>query len=233
MDKYDGTRIGRQELDAEILDDMPGALWTRDMLERAYLRPYAGTIFPIDDFSRIVVGVDPAVSTNPWSDETGIIVVGTRASDDHLVVIADESGRYTPSQWAEKAVSLSRRFHADKIIAEANQGGDMVASTLRAVDPNISIKLVRATKGKFVRAEPVSALYERQIVHHLGSFPQLEDQMCQFTRDMDREKLQFSPDRADALVWAITELKVADGDGTAIIDYYRRLKPPEAPGEKK
>lgn len=219
--KYEGTRLGRQELDAEILLDMPGALWTRETLERAYLRvPDEGV--PLDLFSRIIVAIDPAVSNNEGSDETGIMVVGLRKADDHVCVIADESGRYSPTEWAQKAVALYRRFKADRIIAEVNQGGDMVESTIRMVDPNLPYKGVHASKGKVTRAEPVSALYEQGVVHHFGSFPVLEDQMSQFTADFDKRIMGFSPDRVDALVWGITELKIEPGDGTAIIDFYRK-----------
>lgn len=221
LKKYEGTRLGRQELDAEILLDMPGALWTRDILERAYLSvPPEGV--PLDIFSRIVVALDPAISNEDGSDETGIVVAGIRKSDDHVCVLEDASGRYTPIDWARKAVVLYRRWHADRIVAEINQGGDMVETTLRMVDPNIPYKGVHATKGKVTRAEPVSALYEQGVVHHFGSFPILEDQMSQFTSDFDKKIMGFSPDRVDALVWALTELKIELGDGTAIIDFYRK-----------
>lgn len=220
--KYEGTRLGRQELEAEILLDTPGALWTRSMLEAAYLRPVDGDEFPKHLFSRIVVAVDPAVSNEEGSDETGIVVAGIRASDDHVVVIDDQSGRYSPTEWAQKAVFLFRKFSADRIVAEVNQGGDMVETTIRMIDPNVPYKGVHASKGKVARAEPVSALYEKNWVHHLGSFPVLEDQMSQFTRDFDKKIMGFSPDRVDALVWAITELKIDIGDGTAIIDFYRK-----------
>ena len=220
-DKYEGTRLGRQELDAEILDDMPGALWTRSMLESAYIRPPQDGVVPLSSFSRIVVAIDPAVSSNPWSDETGIIVAGVRASDSHVVVLEDASGIMTPMQWSRKVVDLYNKYKADRVVAEANQGGDMIEFTLKASDPNIPVRLVHATKGKFVRAEPVSVLYEKMIVHHMGSFPVLEDQMCQFVRDLDRGSSEFSPDRVDALVWGLTELKIDYGDGTALIDFYR------------
>lgn len=220
--KYEGTRLGRQELEAEILMDTPGALWTRDMIERAYLRPYELDSFPVELFSRIVVAIDPAVSNNEGSDETGIVVAGIRKSDDHVVVIEDGSDKMSPTQWAQKAVMLYHKYSADRIVAEVNQGGDMVETTLRMINPNIPYKAVHASKGKVARAEPVSALYEQNRVHHLGSFAQLEDQMSQFIRDFDTKMMGFSPDRVDALVWAITELKIDIGDGTAIIDFYRK-----------
>jgi phage terminase large subunit-like protein len=220
-DKYEGTRLGRQELDAEVLDDMPGALWTRAMLEQCYVKPKDGGHIDLDMFSRIVIGVDPAVSTNPWSDETGIVVVGIRESNNKCVVLEDASGQMNPTNWAFKVHELYKKYRADKVVAEANQGGDLVEFVLKTHNESMAVRLVHATKGKYVRAEPVSLLYEKGYVEHLGSFPVLEDQMCQFTRDMDRDKLQFSPDHADALVWAITELKIDYGDGTAIIDYYK------------
>jgi phage terminase large subunit-like protein len=221
LKKYEGTRLGRQELDAEILLDMPGALWTRDIIERAYLSvPPEGV--PLDIFSRVVVAIDPAVSNEEGSDETGIVVAGIRKSDDHVCVLEDASGRYAPIEWARKAVALYRRWQADRIVAEVNQGGDMVETTLRMVDPNIPYKKVHASKGKVTRAEPVSALYEQGVVHHFGGFPVLEDQMSQFTSDFDKTIMGFSPDRVDALVWALTELKIELGDGTAIIDFYRK-----------
>ena len=128
----------------------------------------------------------------------------------------------SPIQWAQKAISLLRKYRGDRIVAEVNQGGDMVETTIRTVDENAPYKAVHASKGKVTRAEPVSALYEQGRVHHMGSFAALEDQMSQFTRDFDKKIMGFSPDRVDALVWAITELKIDTGDGTAIIDYYRK-----------
>ena len=219
--KYEGTRLGRQELDAEILMDMPGALWTRELLERAYMKVPDGGI-PLDIFSRIVVAIDPAVSNNEGSDETGIIAAGVRSSDQHMIVLEDASGRYSPIQWATKAIELYKKYHADRIIAEVNNGGDLVENTIRMVDANVPYKAVRASKGKIARAEPISALYERNLVHHCGSFAILEDQMSQLTSDFDKRIMGFSPDRVDALVWAGHELKISAGDGTAIIDFYRQ-----------
>lgn len=219
--KYEGTRLGRQELDAEILMDTPGALWTRDMLDKCHVR-YPEP-FPLHLFSRIVVAVDPAVTNTEGSDETGIIVVGALLANDNCVVIEDATMRGSPMEWATKAVALYRKYSADRLVAEINQGGDMVETTVRMVDPNISYKGVRASKGKVTRAEPVSALYEQGRVQHAGSFPELEDQMTQFTRDFDVDMMGFSPDRVDALVWGLTELKIDMGDGTSIIDFYKRL----------
>jgi predicted phage terminase large subunit-like protein len=178
--RYEGTRLGRQELN-------------RDRLEQA------------PELRRVVVAIDPAASNNEGSDETGIIVAG-RGEDKHLYVIEDLSGRYQPHEWARKAIQAYRRHKADRIVAEVNNGGQMVEATLRAVDPRVSFKAVHASRGKVVRAEPIAALYEKREVHHVGSFATLEDQMCAFTTDFDRGRAGYSPDRVDGLVWALTEL---------------------------
>ena len=212
--RYEGTRLGRQELEAELLDDVPGALWTRGRIEAVRV-----TVAPA--LRRIVVAIDPAASSGEDADETGIIVAGL-GEDGHGYVLDDASGRLPPQGWAERAVALYRHHQADRIVAEVNNGGDMVEATLRMVDASASFKPVRASRGKAVRAEPVAALYEQGRVHHVGAFPALEDQMCAFAADFDRAKAGYSPDRLDALVWALTELMVAP-DGAAIIDYYRGL----------
>jgi phage terminase large subunit-like protein len=169
--RYEGTRLGRQELDAELLTDTPGALWTRDMIEAARIDPNAAPAM-----RRIVVAIDPAVSSGEDSDETGIIVAGL-GFDDKGYVLEDLSGRYSPTEWASTAVRAYHRHKADRIVAEVNQGGAMVESTVRVVDPNVSYKAVHAWRGKVVRAEPVSALYEQKHVHHVGAFPALEDRL--------------------------------------------------------
>ncbi|GGI24135.1 DNA-packaging protein [Bradyrhizobium guangdongense] len=198
--RYGGTRLGRQEIEGEVLTDTPGALWQMDWLDR-------DRVSRAPELRRIVVAIDPAISTNEGSDETGIIVVGI-GGDRHGYVLEDLSGRYQPHEWATIAVAAYSRHKADRIVGEKNQGGDMVQSTIRMVDPNVSFKPVHASKGKFVRAEPVSALYEQRKVHHVGSFPQLEDQLCTFTSDFDRGRSGYSPDRLDALVWGLSELMV-------------------------
>ena len=203
--KYEGTRLGRQELDGEILTDKPGALWTLTGLERTR----AGETLP--DMQRIVVAVDPPVSSKEGADECGIVVAGL-GSDGHGYVLADESERgLDPRQWAEKAIAAYVVHGADRIVAEANQGGEMVSTVLRQVDGNVPVKLVHATRGKYLRAEPVSALYAQGRVHHSGVFKVLEDQMTDFTADFDRSKSGYSPDRLDALVWALTELMLGPG----------------------
>jgi phage terminase large subunit-like protein len=159
------------------------------------------------ELRRIVVAIDPAVTSGDEADETGIIVAGVDANK-HGYVLADLSGRYAPSEWAEKAIKAYRDWKADRIIGETNNGGEMIENTLRMVDPNASFKAVHASRGKITRAEPISALYEQHRVHHVGFLATLEDQMCDFTSDFDRSRSGYSPDRVDALVWALTELIV-------------------------
>jgi phage terminase large subunit-like protein len=200
-DRYGGTRLGRQELEGELLEDIPGALWTRTNIDNNR-RPQAPA-----DLQRIVVAVDPAVSSEEGSDETGIVCVGVSRDADGYnrgYVLADRSVRGSPDEWARAAVALFREFEADRIVAEKNQGGEMVESVIRAVDRNVPISLVHASRGKLVRAEPVSALYEQNRVHHIGRFDELEDQMCTFSADYDR--VHGSPDRMDALVWGLSFL---------------------------
>ena len=196
--RYEGTRLGRQELNAELLDDVQGALWSRDLIEAA--RVPADT--PID-LQRIVVAIDPAISVGEESDETGIIVAGL-GWDDRGYVLEDLSGKYSPTEWATKAIAAYRRWRADRIVAEVNQGGEMVTNTLRVVDPNAPVRTVHAKRGKLIRAEPVSALYEQRRVHHVGSFDELEDQLCTFAPGVTD-----SPDRLDAFVYALSDLMVA------------------------
>lgn len=201
ISRYEGTRIGRQELMAEILDEVPGALWNRTQIENLRLKEVPVGVKVL----RMVVAIDPAISTNENSNETGI-VVAAKGDNGHFYVFADRSGIYSPEEWAREAVAQFDLHKADRVIGESNQGGDMVERTLRTIRQNLPITLVHASRGKVTRAEPISALYEQGRVHHIGSFPQLEDQQCQFTPDFDRTKMGYSPDRVDALVWALTEL---------------------------
>ena len=195
--RYEGTRLGRQELLAEMLDDVPGALWTRKMVDD--LRVSAAP-----SLQRIVVAVDPAVTSGDNSDLTGIVVAGL-GSDGHGYVLEDLTCKMTPDGWARRAVGAFHSWKADRMIAEVNQGGDLVERIVRTVDPNVSYKSVHASRGKRVRAEPVSALYEQGKVHHVGAgLTDLEDQMCQFTPT----GFDGSPDRVDALVYALTELDI-------------------------
>jgi phage terminase large subunit-like protein len=198
IDRYKGTRLGRQELDAEILDDVPGALWSRRSLDEARV----STAPPL---ARIVVGVDPAATSGEAANETGIVVMGI-AKSNQAFVLEDWSMRGSPDEWARKAVAAYRKHSADAIIAECNQGGEMVTAVIRSV-ADVPVKLVRATRGKYVRAEPISALYEQGRVHHVGTLPTLEDQMISFTPERAADRSDgYSPDRVDALVWAATEL---------------------------
>ena len=196
--KYGGTRLGRQELDGELLEDTVGALWKRSWLDR-------DRVDTAPDLTRIVVAVDPAVSSHEGSDLTGIIVAG-RARDGQIYVLSDVSDRMSPSEWARRAIGAYEVWKADRIVAEKNQGGDLVENTLRNINSRIPFKAVHASRGKVTRAEPVSTLYEQGRVHHVGTFHQLEDQMCAFTSDFDRSTAGYSPDRVDALVWALTEI---------------------------
>lgn len=179
--------------------DAEGALWTRRMIGRLAECPKR------DQIQRIVVAIDPAISSQPGSNETGIIVAGLDSQGRGLV-LEDESGVYTPEEWSRRAVALYKAWGASTIVYEANQGGDMVASTLRAKMPNAPVQAVRATQGKYLRAEPIAALYELERVYHVGVFDRLEDQMCSFTPDFDRKASGYSPDRVDALAWALTAL---------------------------
>lgn len=198
IDRYRGTRLGRQELNAEMLEDIPGALWSRRSLDESRVGKAPNLI-------RVVVGVDPAASSGEASNENGIIV-GGMAEDGQAYVLEDWSLRGSPDEWARKAVAAFRRHDADAIIAECNQGGEMVAQVIKSV-ADVPVKLVRATRGKYVRAEPVSALYEQGRVHHVGAFAELEDQMISFTPERAADRSDgYSPDRVDALVWMLTEL---------------------------
>jgi phage terminase large subunit-like protein len=203
MRKYAGTRLGRQEIYAEILDDVPGALWQRAVIDADRVKPW-----DVPPLIRIVVAIDPAVTSGEDSDETGIIAAGIDANG-HGYILEDGSGRYAPHEWAANAIAIYQARGADRIVGEVNNGGDMVEGTIRVVNPNVSYKGVHAHKGKFIRAEPASALYEQHRVHHVGAFGPLEDQMCAFTQDFDRTA-GYSPDRMDALVWALTELMLEE-----------------------
>ena len=202
-DLYAGTSLGRQELEGEIVDASEGALWTRERLERGR------AITP--PMSRVVVAIDPATTKKADSDETGIITAGLGINGQGYV-LADDSLKGHPVEWARAAVEAYHTHKADRIVAEANQGGEMVEYTIRTVDPNVPITLVHASRGKRTRAEPVAALYEQDRVHHAmgASLALLEDQMCQWSASDGED----SPDRLDALVWAITELMLGSPWGS-------------------
>lgn len=191
--RYEGTDVGRQEIYAELLEEAQDALWRRDWIARVETPP---------DFNRIVVAIDPAMSSRPDSDETGIIVAG---ADEDLrgYVLEDASGRMSPDEWARRAISLYDRYSASRIIGERNNGGDLVGSVLKTASGgrSLPIRLVNASVGKYARAEPVAALYQQGRVFHAGSFPKLEDQLCTW-----EPGASTSPDRMDALVWALSDL---------------------------
>jgi len=194
--QYEGTRLGRQELFAELLVDTPGALWTQDLIDRHRVREA-----PM--LQRVVVAIDPAVTAGEDSDSTGIIAAGL-AANGHVYVLHDRTCRVSPDAWARRAVDLYDEVEGDRIVAEVNNGGDLVETVLRTVDPSVPVRKVHASRGKRVRAEPVAALYEQGRVHHVGAeLADLEDELTTWTVDAPE-----SPDRLDALVWAITELAV-------------------------
>ena len=197
---FEGTRFGQQEIYADILDDAPGALWSRENIE-AYR--VSGDSVRGKVYDRVVVAVDPATTVTEQSDETGIIVAGR--DGDEAWVLQDASGQLKPEQWANRVVSLYHSWDADVVVAEQNQGGDMVKHTIQVYDPSVKVVLVRASKGKLTRAEPVSTLYEKGFVHHVGVFQQLEQQMTSW-----EPGLEDSPDRLDAMVWAMTDLLVGN-----------------------
>lgn len=194
---YDGTRLGRQELFAELLEEAEGALWSRDMIEKARHKG------DVPEMARIVVAVDPAITATEESNETGIIGAGL-GRDGKGYVLADRSGRHTPAGWAREAIKLYRDLGADRVVAEGNQGGEMVRHTIETEWKAAPVTIVHAHRGKQARAEPVAALYEQGKVRHAGSFQELEDQMVNW------EPLSGlpSPDRLDAHVWAFTDLMV-------------------------
>lgn len=222
--RYQGTRLGRQELDGALIEDRPDALWRRDMIE-------ARRVTEAPPLTRIVVAIDPPVTSGASADACGIVAAG-RAEDGRAYVLADATAQgLSPLDWARAAVRLYDSLEADCIVAEVNQGGELVREMLRHVTPdmraqpaeahawrhgaaprpmarNVPVRMVRATRGKFVRAEPVAALYERGLVAHVGVWPELEDQMCDFSPGGVSDRR--SPDRVDALVWALTELMLGE-----------------------
>jgi phage terminase large subunit-like protein len=195
--RYAGTRMGRQELDGELIEDRPDALWSRALIETCrVVEPPA--------LSKIVVAIDPPGTSRKGADACGIVAVG-RAESGWFYVLEDASAAgLSPSAWASKAVALYRRLNANNIVAEVNMGGEMVRAVLREVDHTVPLKEVHATRGKYLRAEPVAALYEQGKVKHVGCFPDLEDEMCDF--GVEGLSSGRSPDRLDAMVWGITSL---------------------------
>lgn len=200
---YEGTRFGRQEIYAEILDDVPGALWTRRNLDDY-------RVMEAPALERVVIGLDPPATSGEDANEAGIVAAGMARNKDghpHGYTLDDWSMRGSPDEWGRRAVAMYHRFDADRIVAESNQGGEMVEHVIRSIDRDVPVTLVHATRGKYVRAEPISALYEQGRVHHVGTFPELEDQMVSFTPENASDRSRgLSPDRTDALVWAYTNL---------------------------
>jgi phage terminase large subunit-like protein len=200
--RYKGRAIGRQELFAEIIEETPGALWTGALLERQRVAPEATP----KEFAEIVVAVDPPARSGSKSDECGLIVAA-KAENGLLYVLADLTSQgETPGAWGARVGAAFRGFKANRVVAEINNGGDMVTEVLRQSEPNLPVHAVHATRGKFLRAEPIAAAYERGLVFHAGTFMKLEDQLCALTPDFDRRAAGSSPDRADALVWALADL---------------------------
>lgn len=192
---HDMTALSyRMEIEAEDVDEAPGALWTREIIE-------AGRTTKAPDLDTVVVGVDPSATST--GDEAGIVVAGR--ADNHGYVIDDRSVQGSPLTWAREAVAAYHTHHADRIVAESNNGGEMVEQTIKQVDPEVRVILVHASRGKHTRAEPVAAAYEQGRVHHVGTFTRLEDEQCLWVPG------DASPNRMDALVWAITDLNISSG----------------------
>jgi phage terminase large subunit-like protein len=221
LKKYEGTRLGRQELYAEILDDAPGALWTRQLIEKCRRDTHP-------DLRLIIIAIDPAVTANEESDDTGIIVIGLGV-DGHGYVLRDLTCHLPatgPEGWAARAVNAYKFYKANYIIGEVNNGGDLVEGVIKQIDPRVVYRGVRASRGKFVRAEPVAQLYEQGRMHHVRrpesarEFDTLEDQMCQFVPG----NLDGSPDNMDALVWGASALFVEPEETRQVVVYEDRVR---------
>ena len=191
-------------------------MWSRARIDQLRVRPDQ-----VPQLQRVVVAIDPAVTSGEDADETGIIAAGL-GNDGHGYVLDDQSGLYTPTDWAKEAIALYRARKGDRIVAEVNNGGEMVENTLRVVDHHVPYRAIHASRGKVIRAEPISALYEKGLVHHVGSFSILEDQLCAFTSDFDRKTAGYSPDRLDALVWVFSELMVDELPAKPVFGSYGR-----------
>jgi predicted phage terminase large subunit-like protein len=210
--KYEGTRLGRQELNAEILDDVPGALWSRSMIDAAKVKDWP-------DMVRVVVAVDPSGTKGQSDDgdEIGIVIAG-KGVDGLAYVLDDQTCKLSPSGWGRRAVDAYRTWKADRIVAERNFGGAMVEHVIRTTDKSVPFKEVTASRGKIARAEPVAALYEQGRVKHVGMMPELEDQMCAMAPSGYLG--DGSPDRIDAAVWAITELMLSAQPAAPVFSTY-------------
>jgi phage terminase large subunit-like protein len=212
LTKYEGTRLGRQEIAGDVLDDNPGALFKRADIDKA-------RVLRAPEMTRIVVAIDPAATSTEGADDTGMVPAGIAMIDGvmHGYILADLTCHETPMGWAKVAVGAYRELNADRVIGEANNGGDMIEAVIRSVDPNVSYRKVTATRGKAIRAEPVAALYEQGRIHHVGDLGKLEDEMCEWD---PLDKSAKSPNRMDAMVWAITDLMLADQNG-AYLEFMR------------
>ncbi|WP_370198746.1 terminase large subunit domain-containing protein [Bradyrhizobium elkanii] len=201
--KYEGTRLGRQELNAEILEEAEGALWNREMIERARRDSAGKLLTKAPPMKRVVVAIDPAVTAKAESNLTGIVAAGL-GEDGRGYILADSSAKFSPDGWARRAIQQFDLLNADRIIAEGNQGGEMVRHTIQTERRSAPVTIVHARQGKNARAEPIAALYEQGRIGHVGEFKELEDQMCTWEPLGDMP----SPDRIDAMVWALTALMV-------------------------
>ena len=204
--KYQGTRLGRQELNGDILDDNPDALWKRKDIDD-------NRVTSIPQLVYVVVGVDPAVTSKEGSDDTGIIVAG-KGANGYGYVLGDYTVHDTPKKWAEAAITVYHKHEANTVVGEVNQGGDLVEMNIRAVDTSIPFDSVHASRGKAIRAEPISALYEQGRIHHFGTFPELEDQMVEWVPGSGK-----SPDRVDALTWSLSSLDLNNDNYSGSYDY--------------
>ena len=214
-ERYEGTRLGRQELYAEVLDDIEGALWNHAAVDNLRVKR---DIIDSLRFKRVVVAIDPSGSAKKEADEAGIVVAGIADcplchGDEHAFILEDLSGRYSPNDMGRKAVTAYHHWHADRLVAEDNFGGQIIDDLIHLIDRSVAYRAVHASRGKIIRAEPVAALYERGRVHHVGMFAKLEDEMCGYAPGA-----AYSPGRLDAMVWALTDLMLGEsraGFGTA------------------
>lgn len=214
LSRYAGTRLERQEIHGQVLEDTPGALWKRDVLDACRVAS------PPAELTRVVVAIDPAGSSQEGADETGIIVAGV-GEHGHGYVLEDLSGRFAPTEWAKRAIEAYHRFKADRIVAESNYGGEMVEATICAVDANVPVKMITSSRGKVLRAEPIAAFFEQRRAHLVGGMPVLEDQMCAFTSDWSRSR-DGSPDRVDATVFALADLMDGGAGFEGWVEYLKQ-----------
>jgi predicted phage terminase large subunit-like protein len=241
---YEGTRVGRQELEGELIFDLSGTLVSFEDIEKARVLPEelpevegaTETERILSQMQRVIIGVDPAGSYGDDSDETGIVVCA-KGNDTHGYVLEDASGKYSPKAWASRVDRLYEKWHAGLVVAEVNVGNNLVEEVVRSVRPTIRFKPVRALTGKLLRAEPVTALYEQGRIHHVGTFVKLEDQLVTFTPEKAMKHTRGnSPDRMDAMVHAFTELGLARfGPGAGFRQFLevRRQRDAEGSGETR